>query len=253
MKTESAVKAKILKRHFEKAKKANRAFSLRALADKVGVSHAFLSRVLNGKSKAPDALIMKLIAALKIDPVDQANLQPQPMRTVGDVASGDYENFPETHLKVMRKWWNLALLDLLTCELPTKLTEENIHLFLPVPKSEIQSSIRELESLGLIAVKDGRLSKTAQNLRIASRGPNPSTKAFYEQTLTLAKDQLKKTSAEDYVNRTIVGFTCAVDRKNIPLVKQKLVAALRDCVLTLADGTCDDVFLVQAQMFSVLK
>lgn len=250
----NAEQSAVLKRHFDKLKKQNRLFSIRSLALKVGVSHSFLSRVFAGKSKASGRLLDKLISALKIDHIDAALLKP--VNAVSSLARAEtlkYQTFPESHLRVMRKWWNLALLDLLTCDLSTDLTIGNLHLFLPIPEDQIQSSVDELRSLGLLKVEKGVLKKAVQRLRIPARGPNDYTKAFYEQTLTLAKEELGRTNRERFESRTIVGFTCAVNRQKLPEVRQKLVAALRDVVATLSEGRCDDVYLVQAQMFSVLK
>lgn len=250
----------ILKRHFEKLRKQNKAFSLRSLAMKLKVSHSFLSRILSGKVKVPHALLDKLIEVLKIDSIDASNLKfffekdiSVLSQALGQQNTIDYEPFPESHIKIMRKWWNMAILDLLTCDIDTPFTIDNLHLFLPVPATEMKDSINELISLGLIKIENTLLKKSSTKVRFPARGPNEYTRAFYLQTLSLAAAELKKTSQEAYQNRSILGFTCAVNRKNIPLAKQKLAAALRNCAETLADGTCDDVFLVQGQMFSVLK
>jgi len=250
----------ILKRHFEKLRKQNKAFSLRSLAMKLEVSHSFLSRVFSGKAKVPYALLDKLIEALKVDSIDATNLKlffekdtAVLSQALGQQNTVDYETFPESHIKIMRKWWNMAILDLLTCDIDTPFTIDNLHLFLPVPAIEIKDSVNELIILGLIKIENNLLKKGSTKVRFPARGPNEYTRAFYLQTLSLAAAELNKTSQEDYQNRSILGFTCAVNRKNIPLAKQKLAAALRNCAETLANGDCDDVFLVQGQMFSVLK
>ncbi len=263
MKTKSSFESQsgeILKRHLAKLKKQNRAFSLRSLAAKVDVSHTFLSRVLNGKAKLPRTLVEDLITTLKIDVIDATTLrslfepqEQQAHRSLNFQDTSNYEVLPEGHLRIMRKWWNLAILDLLTCELPTTLTADNIHLFLPVSQSEIRKSIDELISLGLVKIENKRLQKGSTFVRIPARGPNEFTRSFYRQTLSLAAKELDRTSVEAYNSRSILGFTCAVNSRNIPVAKQRFAAGLRECVKILSEGDCDELFLVQGQMFSVLK
>lgn len=252
--------SEILKRHFEKLKKQNKSFSIRSLAQKLNISHSFLSRVLSGKIKPPRSLIDKLINVLKIDSIDASNLKvffekdlSLISKALGQQNTIDYESFPDSHIKIMRKWWNMAILDLITCDFNEPITTSNLHLYLPVPEVEIRNSIKELEALGLIKIENNVLMKSSLKVRFPARGPNEFTRAFYTQTLSLATNELKKTKPVDYENRLILGFTCAVNKKNIPLAKQKLAAALRECAETLADDSCDDVFIVQGQIFSILK
>lgn len=250
----------ILKKHFEKLKKQNKSFSLRSLALKLNVSHSFLSRIFSGKAKVPHSFIDKLSIVLKIDPIDVSNLKlfyEKDMdlinKALGQQNTTEYEVFPESYIKIMRKWWNLAILDLLTCDFKEPLSINNLHSFLPIPEEEIKKSLEELISLGLVKIENNILKKGSSKVRFPARGPNEYTKAFYTQTLSLAAAELKKANPENYENRLILGFTCAVNRKNIPLAKQKLAAALRECAEILSDDKCDDLYIVQGQLFSLLK
>lgn len=249
---------KILLNNLEKLQKANPAFSMRMLAQKLEISHSFLSRILSGKAKLPASLIDGLVVNLKIDQFEAATLKTQPessssASSIKGADTSSYASAPEAHVRIMRKWWNLAILDLLTCETNIRYTEETIPLFIPISKEDAKASIAELSEIGLIERTADGLRKTDEKLRLPTRGPNEHTRAFYQQTLRLASDQLNKTSVKDYENRLILGLTCAVNPQNIPLVKQKLAATLRECAELLSEGDCTDVFLVQGQMFSLLK
>jgi len=258
----------ILKRHFEKLKRQNKKFSLRSLASKLEISHSFLSRLLKDQALIPIALLDPLIEFLKIDPLESENLKRIVVERRAGLKSGDviyaastpasdpkdFINLPEKQLHIMRKWWNFAIMDLLTCQLSLRFTPEVIAAMLPIPTEEIMNSLTELTNIGLIKQQnDGAYVKTEAKIRFPTRGPNPHTREFYRQGLQLAKEELNRTSEQDFSNRLILGFSCSANRKNIPLAKQKLAAALRECALLLSEGVCDDVFFVQGQMFSVLK
>lgn len=257
---ETKTAAAILKSHFEKLKRENPSFSMRALALRFGVSHSFLSRIFAGKAKLPKSLFEPALQHLKIDAVEAANLRmmcfhEEAVRQVRREIPGtlDYLQVHEIQLKLLRKWWNLAIMDLLACDLNVPFTRSNVADFLPVERKEIDASIDELIDAGLVAEQDGRLSKVVEKVRIGSRAPSQHTKRFYEQILALASKELSNQDEESYRDRLILGFTCSANRNQIQKAKQKLAAALQECAETLAEGECTDVFLVQGSLFSVLR
>jgi uncharacterized protein (TIGR02147 family) len=265
--SKTSSQGEILKRHLAKLKRQNPKFSMRALAQRLDISHSFVTRIFSGKANIPVNLLKPLAEALKMDEFEVENLKralavekagiylaEQALKDPSPESDPkEYVQFPESYLIVMRKWWNFAILDLLTCQMGIKFTADLIESFLPISESEIKNSLAELEKLGLIENINGHYTKINKDIRFPTRGPNPHTREFYRQGLSLAAEQLKRTSSEDFEKRLIMGISCAANSKNIPAAKQRLAAALRECALMLAEGECDDVFFVQGQLFSVLK
>ena len=255
---------KLIRKHYLKLKKANSKLSIRALAPKLDVSHTFLNKILNGSAKVPINKISKLIEVFKIDQIDAENLKKLVIKEKlnteikfssesNEKGTQDYENIPESHISLMFQWWNLAILDLITCDLNCNYNSETISLLLPIGKQDIEASLEKLEKFGLIQKQKYTYIKTSTKLRFSTTGPTPATKEFYRQCLNLANKELNKTTQSSYENRLVLGFTCAANKKQIPIAKQQLAAALRNCAETLAQGECDDVFIVQGQLFSVLS
>lgn len=256
----------ILTSHLKKIQKQNPRFSIRALASKLEVSHSFLVRIFGDKASVPAKLLPLLIDNLKIDEFGAKQLAT----AIANKKSIKFQQYnpsnknessedvlslqvPENHLFLLKKWWNFAILDLLTCDLNVKYTAEVIARLLPVPIDEIQESLSELKRLGLVKESMRAYSKTDKDIFFPTRGVSEFTRVFYKQTLRLAESKLDEREQEDFNRRLIMGFSCAVNRKNIPRAKQKLAEALKECALMLADGACDDVYFVQGQLFSVLK
>lgn len=256
----------ILKLHLEKIKKQNPRFSIRALANKLEISHSFLVRIFGDKAQVPAKLLPHLIDSLKIDEFSAkqlttaiANKKSMKFREYNTIPQNESNEdvlalqIPENHLFLLKKWWNFAILDLLTCNLNVKYTVEVISRLIPVSYDDIKESLSELKRLGLVKESMGAYTKADKDIFFPTRGVSDFTRVFYKQTLKLAEMKLDEREQDDFDRRLIMGFSCAVNKKNIPQAKQKLAAALKECALLLADGECDDVYFVQGQLFSVLK
>ena len=252
----------ILTSHLKKIQKENSKFSVRSLSLKVGVSHAFLTNVLNGKKLLPLKRLTSICNALKIDEFDRTEIEKKLFfeRTGMELGptkeskkSVHEELLPESHLRVLRYWWNLAIIDLLQCFQKKGMEKEEILKYIPIQQHELDISLNELMQLKLIILKDKCFFKSDEHLRIPTRGPNPISRQFYKSTLGLAQKILDKTSPEDFEKRFITHISCSVNPKKIPEAKIKLAEALSEIRDILTEGECSEVYFLQAQLFSVLK
>jgi len=253
----------ILSTHLKKLQKENPKFSVRSLSLKIGVSHAFLTNVLNGKRLLPIKRLNAICNALKIDEFDRAEIKknlflersglesPIPLERRKSIAHE--ELLPEGHLHLLRNWWNLAILELLTCFKNSGMTKDDILLRIAVQPNELDISLNVLQQLNLISNRGNRFYKTDEHLKIPTRGPHPITRQFYKSTLTLAQQTLDKTNHADFEKRLITHISCAVNPEKIPAAKAKLAEALAEIRDILTDGECTEVYFLQAQLFSVLK
>lgn len=255
----------ILNRHLRKLQKENPRFSIRSLSLKVGLSHTFMANVLSGKKLLPLNRLEKLCEVLKIDELDHNELKKYirlEKSNLTEIAGSEIktptsrtkeELLPENHIRVMRYWWNLAILELLSCYPETGLAKAVLLTRIPVQEFELDISLNELRQLQLIRQDKDCFFKTENHLKIPTRGPNPITRQFYKSALTLAQKELDKTQQQDFEKRFITGVSCAVNPSQIPKAKQKLAEALAEIRDILTEGECSEVYFLQAQLFSVLK
>lgn len=254
----------ILMAHLKKLKKENPNFSLRALSQKLKISHVFLANVLSGKKTLPLKRFDAVCEALKIDEFDRVRIKKKlaleknnffdPDSSVVEKQS-EVEDvlLPEGHLHLLRYWWNLAILELLTCFPNDGLAKSQILVRLPIEEFQLDITLNELFRLKLIYQKENKFFKSDEHLRLVTRGPNPMTRHFFKSALSLAQKALDSTDQISFENRLITTVSCAVNPAQIPKAKAKLAEALAEVRNILTEGECSEVFFLQAQMFNVLK
>lgn len=256
----------ILQRAHRRLKASSRSgSSLRALAPKVGVSHVFLSKVLNGKAALPKRLVAKVSGAFQLDAADKHALKNslilEQFGEFGDLSAqasaktvfSGYVDLPERYFKYFADWRCFATLDLLTCEMPFAHTRATIQAQIPFTDRELSTFLKVMLDLKLIKEKSGILAKTDRKLRIPARGANPHSKSLYSSIARLTEAQLQKTKVEDYEKRLVMGFSCAVNPKNLERARIHMIQAIKECAEILSEGECTDVHWVQGQFFSLLK
>ncbi len=255
----------ILDAHFSKLQKENKKFSKRALSQKLGMSHSFVISIFKGQRLLPLKRLDDVCEKLKIDQDDKNQLKNLILSEKNKLdinniksqiapATAEAEYLPESHLKILRKWWNIALLDLISCYPKNGLDKDTMIKKLNINEIEIDISLNELKQLGLIRQDESlRYYKTSEHLKLVTRGPHPITRSFYKASLQLAQAELDKKSEKDFEKRLISSISCAVNPAQIPLAQKKLSEALREVRDILTEGECSDVYFLQAQMFSVLK
>ncbi|RYZ91905.1 MAG: DUF4423 domain-containing protein [Proteobacteria bacterium] len=257
----------LMRAHARLKRSSSSGASLRALASKVGVSHVFLGKIIKGRAHVPKRLVAKLSAVFQLDSTDRSALKTavlsKDLADLGDVAStappaskagfSGYVDLPERHFKYFSDWRSFAVLDLLTCEMPFVITRKAILLHIPFGENELTAFLKVMLELGLVTERLGVLEKTAMKLRIPTRGPNEHSKKLYRSVSKLTDYELNKQKSEDFEQRLIMGFSCAVNPANIPKVRLHLINAIRECAEMLSEGDCSDVFWVQGQMFSLLS
>lgn len=254
----------ILTSHLKKIQKENPKFSIRALGNKLNLSHSFLINILNGKRPLPLRRLEHICEVLKIDEFDQNLIKRQlileknlvlssTIETPQSKEKNEVELLPENHLKILRQWWNLALLDFIACFNESGISKNMILEKIPATEYDINISLNELQRLKLIEKKNDRFIKTQKHLKISTRGPQPITRHFYKMALQLASQTLDKTDQTSFNQRLITTVSCSVNPAQIPKARIKLAEALAEVRDILSEGDCTDVFFLQAQMFSVLK
>lgn len=249
----------ILKSAFARIKKQNAALSIRGLAVKLKVSHVFLGRLLAGKAPVPenrlkdvvkvfqldpfaekelkDAMIADLSAHEKIDKIMQVKKKSRPKKAV-DV----YEELPVKHQTVLENWYELPILDYLTCENLPKDTE-SIARNLSLKPSQVILVLKKLFEAQLIEkTENGEWRKKINFLRFPSNTPTEVLKKYYTDVLRRAAAELNKSNQDDYERRLIINFSIATQAEKIPEVKERLSQFLYDLSLEMTEGATDQVY-----------
>lgn len=245
---------KVLKAAMDRLQRQNPKFSIRALATKVGVSHVFMMKLLKGDAGVPEKKLPILIKSLSLDEMAQLELREAmvydaisttlgafPVSKKRKLTAEAFEEYPSKHFSVLDNWYDLALLDILTCEGAPESTE-GLARILGLTSLEVQTSLEKSSKLGLAELKAEGWKKTKSKIRFPTVGANELTRRYYEQVLDRAKLELRKTSPQDFSRRSITNLSLAVDPDKIPEAKQKLQQAIYDIAQELSSGSPRDVY-----------
>ena len=245
---------KILKSAMERLQRQNPKFSVRALAQKVGVSHVFMLKLLKGTSSVPEKKLPILIKTLSLDDLAQIELREAmvfdaisttlgafPVSNKRKLSTEAFEEYPSKHFSVLDNWYDLALLDLLTCVDAPKTTEAMAQA-LGLTSQEVQTSLEKSSKLGLAKLNEDGWKKTKSKIRFPTVGANEITRRYYEQVLDRAKLELRKTSAADFSRRSITNLSLSVDAEKVPEAKKKLQQAIYDIAQELSTGSPREVY-----------
>ncbi len=243
----------ILQMYFERKKKSSPGFSIRSLARRLEISASFLSRVLNGKKPLPPNLLPKLARALDVEP--ELLSPPEIKKSKDDVtpAVADWALADVEATQILRNWYYIPILELTTlANFDGTATEVSQRLNLSATTAEI--ALRELVSLGLLKVTDGKYLKTESKLRITSSKSLPLIRKFHDEMLERGQLELRHAnSEEDFQRRLITGITVSASPEKIQEAKQRLAEFLHQLANELISEPGTEVYHLGAQLFPLTK
>jgi uncharacterized protein (TIGR02147 family) len=256
----------ILKKHFDKRRSEGRGVSLRSIAERLEISHSFLSRVFAGKKPVSYALLVKLGRALDIDSETMSSLKSSPADYVGDAkvvrrgradnesAVNAWELADKESFSALRQWFYLAVLEFTTLE-EFDGSAAMIASRLGVALPSVEIAMRELARLGLLEEVEGVLRKTKKQLRWSSSAKHMAdVRRFHGQMLKKAEEALvSQTSEDDFARRLITGITVTASPAKIEAAKRRLADCLHEIAADLASDDGTDVYHLSTQLFPLTK
>ena len=260
--------AKIFRAALKRKQAVQPAYSLRALARDLGVSAAFLSKVMSGEKLPPRERLEKLCYLLELDVLEKefvvkavmldsfgtkvlSRIDAKPRKSIGSKGPRTTTDAPSR--QVLGSWMNLAVLEGLTLR-PPHCDPETLRIRLGISEAHWKQTIQTLLTAGLIEEQDGRYQKKDELLYIAGGRSRAEVRAFHEMMIQKARAELtEKTLQEDYERRLINGFTVAVNPNNLEHVKAKILRFLDEISREAAAGECVDVYQLNVQFFPLTK
>jgi uncharacterized protein (TIGR02147 family) len=255
----------VVQEHFTKKKAFSPKFSLRSLAAQVERSPSFLSRVLRGEKPLPFDLMLKLSSALDIEHEVVMNLkkgyQIAPAATALPAKgraemTAPLKDWGVAELKtfdILKQWFYLPILELTTLSNYDG-SVATIARRLGLSPVTVEIALRELTSLSLLTLRDGRLMKTRKRLRWGAAKSGAAIRQFHEQMLERAKIALReRTQTSDVEQRLITGITLTTTPDKIEEAKLRLSDFLHELADDLMAGEGTEVYHLAAQLFPLTK
>lgn len=257
----------ILKIYFERKKLTFPSYSLRALARDLDVSPAYVSTILSGKKALPEQRLKDFIRVLDLDDIAILQLKNALFpESIKDAKMGEnqlgrddidffnkYKPLDKKKYEILNDWYNIAILDLTTCE-NFESRPEWIAKKLRITQLEVEIAIENLKRHNLLCEKDGKLQKVELKLRFPTKISQTVIRKFHKQMIKKAYDELDaKTKDDDFANRLILGSTFAVNSTKMDLLKEKIQNALFEVSSTASDGPCQSVYQLNIQFFPLSR
>jgi len=238
----------------------NPAYSIRALARDLDVSHSFLSQVLNrrralsvrkavelsrslGMSTPLAHRFLEAVAAEKRDVPGAAG----PRRRLDPIHVLEAERF-----RAVSSWYHVAILDLTYLE-GFRPDPAWIARRLGIRPHEARAAIRRLLALGLLAARDGSLSKAHGSLAVRPGRSQSGVRQFHREMIQKGVDSLRATDDARYARRSIVGSTMPVDPSRLGSAKRMIEAFQKKLIRHVSGGRRTALYQLNIQFFELTR
>lgn len=225
---------KLIDEEFERRKVLNDSYSLRAFARDIGLSPATLSQILNKKSglsiEAAKSISLKLrlsesdkdwflnsVGALHSRSAKEREIFQEKIKKIQKETLA-YSEIQLEYFKVISDWYHFAILELTHVE-GFQNDHDWIATKLGVEKKEVKEAIKRMKALDLLEEKRGKLVDVFTSLATSNDIPSMSIKKFHMQLMKKAMEALYEV---DPTEREISSTVFSLDKKDLPIVKEKI-------------------------------
>lgn len=221
----------VLKKHFEQAKKKNKAYSLRAFANKLGISHSVLSEILRGKRNVSAKMAIALCEKCSLPIEEQKHIKNLFVKE-------SHVTLSQKDFSFISEWQYFAILSLMETQLfPSEFTLKDAEIIirkhLKISSKKIKMSLERLVKMNLLSENyNGLLELTSDYYYTQEDVPSRLILQSQFNDLDTAKNFIKKTPV---LKREITSVTFAGDKEQIANAK-KMIRKFRSDLLRKMKG-----------------
>jgi uncharacterized protein (TIGR02147 family) len=259
--------SQLLRDAYLERKRKNEAYSLRAFARDIGMSQPLLSLVLNGQRPLTLKQAHKVVALLGLNSVQEKRFieatlasLPQNAKITQRVRLAreriDVSFLPRNldieKYHAIASWHHFAILDLATT---TRFRSDPAWIAsrLGLSRVEAADAIERLLLLGLLRREGGRLVKSSLHIQFPTRESRAAVRAFHQQMIGKAQEQLHHADPESFARRSITGHTVAVDTSRLDEAREFISAMQAEFIRRFSVGTPDEVYQLNIQLFPLTQ
>ncbi|MES2802467.1 MAG: TIGR02147 family protein [Bdellovibrionota bacterium] len=240
-----------LKKEFNRRKKKNKSYSIRAYAKSLKTDASTLSKVLAGKRKLSYSMAKKIIQALKLDEAIKNTLLLTYADTNKKFLTEEDFFVPDEKLsaELMSKWEYYTVLSYL--EVNSAYNTKTMADALKTSESTVSAIIKNLLQLEIIKKEKNKLLVTGKMLTAPSTFDRASLQKVHSEYINKALNFLK---TEDTTHADFSGITIAISSKRLKEAAERIKDFRRSLgqFLSSADDTNDSVYRINFQFFPVV-
>lgn len=227
-----------LQEEFARRIRVNERYSMRAFANQLGLNSSTLSQVLSGKRHLSDQKIQSLCKKVGFS-------FPK-----SETAPIDFSHIEVDTFAVISDWYHFAILDLTVLK-SFKSDIKWIARKLDIQTHEASVAVDRLLRLGMLQLKNGKLSKTKDFYTNYSEGiTSAALKEYQRQVIKKALFAVDNCPQE---RKDITSITIAADSKKLNQAKEKIKNFRRELCAFLESGDSDSVYHLALQLYPVTE
>lgn len=250
-----------LKREFLLRQQGNPRYSLRRFAKDLGLSHPFLSQVLNGRKKLSEERAREIaqltnwnrarqIDFIKLVRADLCPSDAERKKILSGIKTSSqaftrFESLALDRFRLISDWYHFAIAEMTTIQSIATDPEAIAGRFGLTPLLAAKAIERLLDSQLLERDATGRLKKSVGNYTTGNI-PSSAIRRYHRSMLNKAHAAIE---TQDPIDRDFSGLTMAIDPKNIPKAKKMIADFRRELMTTLESGNPSAVYHFSAQLF----
>lgn len=240
--TSHSATGQLLKGILEDRLAKNPAYSLRAFARDVDLSHTLLSLVMHDKKQLSVTSGLKICQSLGaespwtgllLSSIQQRTLAPHLSRSAQPEEA--YEALDLEKFKLLKEWYHVAILDLTGLDT----FEPNaawIASQLRISPLQVEFAVARLVRLGLLKISGKKWTKTHKKISVPTSHGNEGIKAFHKQMISIALQNLEAASPEMALRRDVTAVTIPANPKRLKTARKKIAKFRRQMLAYLSKG-----------------
>ncbi len=249
---------RILEHYLKHKQKMNPAYSLRSMAQSLGISPSTLSRILKGQRGLSLKLANIMIDKLKLDERHALeflnSLKASKFKLLDKLPVGpEFQNSFEVdhkHYDVLSQWEYFALYDLIELD-DFESSENYIAQKLSISVERTKKIIQEMVDLKLIKKdENGQLSQIVGPLKTSEDIHSRALQAAHLETLEKAKEKLLSI---DVIQRDFSSILIPSDPKQLPIIKELIREFRKKVATTLKNGNKTQLYQLSIQLYPMTE
>ncbi|MBC7464555.1 MAG: DUF4423 domain-containing protein [Bdellovibrio sp.] len=250
----------LFKDEFLRRKEKNSLYSLRAFANQLDLSPAYVSLVFRGKRHFSSAKALEVakklkwprekqkyfISLLEFENPKTEESKESALATLQKLESSNlqFNSIDVDSFSAISIWYHNAILSLLTL-VKSKATTKLIAKRFNLDQFETEGALRRLQRLGLVKLKMSSWSALYDYLRVPAT-PSAAIRLYHKELLNKAAVAIDE---QDFDERDFSNMTLTVDRAQLQTAKKKITEFHNEMAQFLEGKNPTEVYQLSVQLF----
>lgn len=234
-----------LQSEFRARRAKNGAYSLRRMAQQLGIPSGRMSELLNGRRRITVRVAEKICSALKYDLAKRQKFMALVTNGQNSLEDALYTQLSADAFQVLADWHHFAILSVMDLD-DFDPAPKVVGARLGISSTEVRESYDRLLRLGLIERQGQSFRKTSKDITTTHDIESAALRISHKQNLELAARSLD----EDPVSvRDVTSITMAIDIAKLPAAKAMIKKFRRSLCRFLESDQKNEVFNLNIQLF----